>query len=55
MVKTVTHPVRPQNPQQALIDLDALRHVKHSDDVVEYTMRCIAAMTPRHDAPTRRE
>ena len=50
MVKTVTPPARPQNPQRALIDLDALRHVEHSDDVVEYTLRCIAAMTPRLEA-----
>ena len=50
MVKTVTPPARPQNPQRALIDIDALRHVEHSDDVVEYTLRCIAAMTPRLEA-----
>lgn len=50
MVKTVTPPVRQQNPQQALIGLEALRCVEPSDDVVEYTMRCIAAMTPRLEA-----
>lgn len=50
MVKTVTPPARPQNPQQALIDLDALRHVEHSDDVVEYTLRCIAAIKPDLEA-----
>ena len=50
MVKTVTPPARPQNPQQALIDLDALRHVEHSDDVVEYALRCIAAIKPDLEA-----
>lgn len=50
MVKTVTPPVRPENPQRALIDLEALQHVPHSDDIVEYLLRCIAAMTPRLEA-----
>lgn len=50
MVKTVTPPVRPENPQRALIDLEALQHVQHSDDIVEYLLRCIAAMTPRLEA-----
>ena len=50
MVKTVTPPARPQNQQQALIDLDALRHVEHSDDVVEYALRCIAAIKPDLEA-----
>lgn len=50
MVKTVTPPVRPENPQCALIDLKALQHVQHSDDIVEYLLCCIAAMTPRLEA-----
>ena len=50
MVKTVTPPVRPQNPQQALIDLDVLHQVEHSDDVVEYALRCIAAIKPDLEA-----
>lgn len=50
MVKTVTPPVRPQNPQHALIDPDVLHQVEHSDDVVEYALRCIAAIKPDLEA-----
>ncbi len=50
MVKT-TNPRTPKNQatieQAAIVDFDALHAVKHTDDVVEYTLRCILALTPR--------
>ena len=48
MVKT-TSPRTPkaQASEHAVIDFDALHMVKHTDDVVEYTLRCVLALTPR--------
>jgi Mor family transcriptional regulator len=49
MVKTTT--LRTQKnqttPEHVMIDFDALHMVKHTDDVVEYTLRCVLALTPR--------
>lgn len=48
MVKTTT-PRTPKNQatEHAVIDFDALRNVEHTNDVVEYTIRCLLAVTPR--------
>ena len=51
MVKTSTPAAaRHDNPQRVLIDVSALREVEHTDDIVDYTLRCIAAVSAGVDA-----
>lgn len=52
MVKT-TNPRIPKNQatieQAAIVDFDALHAVKHTENVVEYTLRCVLALAPNFE------